>query len=179
MGFGRWGGGGATSGGTTTGAGANGGNGGFPSQSELDRNFLDAEEELEEQFQQGGYDGQYQEGLEGEEGEEYEDEPLYPGIYRAMFAFEPEGTAEVGLEEDELVKVVGRGGGVGWAVVEVGWKASSGAGSGNENGDTGSGADKGGGVDVTLKDGRKVRHGLVPESYLEPVRLDGEEDEAV
>jgi hypothetical protein len=29
-----------------------------------------------------------------------------------------------------------------------------------------------GGVDVTTKDG-KVRHGLVPESYLTPVKLDG------
>ncbi|TFK22881.1 hypothetical protein FA15DRAFT_671057 [Coprinopsis marcescibilis] len=90
-----------------------------------------------------------------------------------MFGFEPEGTAEVGLEEDELVRVVGRGGGVGWAVVEVGWKGV-GVDAGVDEKDKEK--EKKGGVDVVLKDGRSVRHGLVPESYLEPVRLDGEEE---
>jgi len=53
------------------------------------------------------------------DGEEDEDGgPLVPGRYRALYAFEPEGTAEMALEEDQLVNVIGRGGGVGWAVVE-------------------------------------------------------------
>ena len=30
----------------------------------------------------------------------------------------PEGTAEMALEEDQVVRVVGRGGGVVWAIVE-------------------------------------------------------------
>ena len=47
-----------------------------------------------------------------------DDEPLVPGLYRALYAFEPEGTAEMALEEEQIVHVVGRGGGVGWAVVE-------------------------------------------------------------
>jgi hypothetical protein len=51
--------------------------------------------------------------------EEQEDGgPLFPGKYRALFAFEPEGTAEMEMKEDQIVNVVGRGGGVGWAVVE-------------------------------------------------------------
>ena len=58
-----------------------------------------------------------EEGWEGEP-EINEDEPLLPGVYRALYPFEPEGTAEMALEEDQLVRVVGRGGGVGWAVVE-------------------------------------------------------------
>ena len=47
-----------------------------------------------------------------------DEEPLLPGTYRALYAFEPEGTAEMALEEEQVVRVVGRGGGVGWAVVE-------------------------------------------------------------
>lgn len=41
-----------------------------------------------------------------------------PGLYRALYAFDPEGTAEMALEEEQIVHVVGRGGGVGWAIVE-------------------------------------------------------------
>ena len=52
----------------------------------------------------------------------------------------PEGTAEMALAEDQIVRIVGRGGGVGWAVAE------------DENGS----------------------HALVPESYLEVVKLDDE-----
>lgn len=51
-------------------------------------------------------------GVEG-----HEDRPLLPGLYRALYAFEPEGTAEMALEEDQIVRVIGRGGGVGWAIV--------------------------------------------------------------
>ncbi|CDO69455.1 hypothetical protein BN946_scf184817.g15 [Trametes cinnabarina] len=47
-----------------------------------------------------------------------DDGPLVPGLYKALYAFEPEGTAEMALEEEQIVRVVGRGGGVGWAVVE-------------------------------------------------------------
>ena len=44
-------------------------------------------------------------------------EPFIPGIYRAMYAFTPEGPSEMALEEDQLVSVLGRGGGSGWVVV--------------------------------------------------------------
>ncbi|KAG5338643.1 hypothetical protein C0989_006732 [Termitomyces sp. Mn162] len=82
--------------------------------------------------------------------EDEEEEPLYPGLYRAMYAFEPEGTAEMALVEDQIVRVVGRGGGVGWAVV----------------------VDESTGIDG---DG-EPRHALVPESYLEMFRLDWENE---
>lgn len=48
-----------------------------------------------------------------EEGEE-EGEPW--GFYRAAYAFEAIGEHELGLEEDDLVEVRGRGGGEGWVV---------------------------------------------------------------
>ncbi|GLB33156.1 putative src homology 3 domain containing protein [Lyophyllum shimeji] len=118
---GGWGGGWANGTGTAQG----------PSQAEMDMNFAadgDGEEE-------GGYE------------HEEEEEPLYPGLYRALYAFQPEGTAEMALEEDQIVRVVGRGGGVGWAVV----------------------------VDESAETPDK--HALVPESYLEPVRLDWEDGE--
>ncbi|QRV72225.1 hypothetical protein RhiJN_00239 [Ceratobasidium sp. AG-Ba] len=59
------------------------------------------------------------------ESQDEDDEPLsqddsdafVPGIYRALYAFEPEGTAEMALVEDQQVRVLGRGGGVGWVVV--------------------------------------------------------------
>ncbi|KDN40469.1 hypothetical protein RSAG8_08089, partial [Rhizoctonia solani AG-8 WAC10335] len=46
-----------------------------------------------------------------------DDEAFIPGIYRALYPFEPEGTAEMALVEDQRVNVLGRGGGVGWVVV--------------------------------------------------------------
>jgi hypothetical protein len=215
-------------------------NGGYPSRNDLDRNFFPDEEDYDvvDAEEDDDYDDDLdddEDGLgEGEGGEGGEEEELYPGIYRAMFAFDPEGssfsvlfssgflcvslsrfderwvngadafghvgTAEVALSEDQLVRVVGRGGGVGWAVVEVEWKPtpglvkelremgadlgglddstlldssepSSSPGQG-VNGKTAAAAAGEGGVDVTTKDG-KVRHGLVPESYLTPVKLDG------
>ena len=57
-----------------------------------------------------------EDGYEDTEGGD--EELLLPGMYRAIYAFEPEGTAEMKLEEEQVVHVVGRGGGVGWAVVE-------------------------------------------------------------
>ncbi|KAG5640913.1 hypothetical protein DXG03_006672 [Asterophora parasitica] len=109
-----------------------GGASGAPSQAEMDWNFRDgAEEEEEEEEEDDG---------EGET-------PLWPGLYRALYAFQPEGTAEMALEEDQLVRVVGRGGGVGWAVVV------------DESADT------------------PDTHALVPEGYLTPVRMDWEDEE--
>jgi hypothetical protein len=87
----------------------------------------EGDEEGEYDFEDGGY---------------AQDDVLYPGLYRALYGFEPEGTAEMKLEEDQTVRVVGRGGGVGWAV-------------------------------VIKEDGG---HALVPESYLEPVTIDEEEE---
>ncbi|KAG5340697.1 hypothetical protein C0989_000740 [Termitomyces sp. Mn162] len=107
-----------------------------PSQEEMELNF-------------GGAIGDGFEDFEDEV--EVGEEPLYAGLYRAMYAFEPEGTAEMALVEDQVVRVVGRGGGIGWAVVV---DESAGL---NEDGEP--------------------RHALVPESYLEVVRLDWEEEE--
>jgi len=107
------------------------------------------------EFAQNDYvddDDDFQAGWDAGTGTGEEDGPLLPGLYRALYAFEPEGTAEMRLEEDQVVHVLGRGGGVGWAVVlrEPG-----------EDGD----------------DGDAARHALVPESYLEFVRLDGDDGE--
>ncbi|RPD55116.1 hypothetical protein L227DRAFT_588630 [Lentinus tigrinus ALCF2SS1-6] len=87
---------------------------GGPSQTDLERNFA-ASSPTDENG----------DPLDDEDYDEYEDaqqdgddETLVPGLYRALYAFEPEGTAEMALEEEQVVHVVGRGGGVGWAVVE-------------------------------------------------------------
>lgn len=99
---------------------------------ELDMNF------------QGGADDEDEEDVFYDV--EEEEEPLYPGLYKALYAFEPEGTAEMALKEDQVVRVVGRGGGVGWAVV------------------------------IDEREGMPDKHALVPESYLEAVRLDWENE---
>lgn len=157
----------------------------YPSATDLARNF-DQDDSNPQNQDEGHYDDP-----DSFEDEDDADDPLYPGIYRALFAFDPEGTAEVRLREDQLVRVVKRGGGVGWAVVEVGWRASKelvrelresgeldvGEGEGDngegERGEGDGGKEETGGVEVELPDGRKLRQGLVPESYLAPVRLDG------
>jgi hypothetical protein len=122
----------------------------------MDRNFLDSESE---EF----YDAEDNEGIfdevERERVEEEDDEPLYPGLYRALYAFEPEGTAEMRLVEDQIVRVVGRGGGVGWAVVVA---------EGTEVVDS---------IGDAAAASKTPKHALVPESYLEPYRLDWEHDE--
>jgi hypothetical protein len=122
-------------------AGGSNGTGEFPSQMDLARNFLGDEDD------EDGDDEFFDPEGEGDEmdGEE-EEEPLYPGLYRALYAFEPEGTAEMALEEDQIVRVVGRGGGVGWAVV------------------------------VDEREGMADKHALVPESYLEVIQFDLEEE---
>ena len=100
----------------------------------------------------GEIEGDYEEEEEeDEEGQPFllADQPLYPGLYRAMYAFESEGSSEMALEEGQVVRVVGRGGGIGWAVVV------------REEGCEGEGGVK--------------THALVPESYLEVVKLDEED----
>ncbi|GBE79070.1 hypothetical protein BKA93DRAFT_817787 [Sparassis latifolia] len=82
---------------------------GGPSRMDFERNFVQGSSPVDEEPEHYDYDV--------EDGDD-EDGPLLPGLYRALFAFEPEGTAEMALEEEQLVRVVGRGGGVGWAVVE-------------------------------------------------------------
>ncbi|KAI6160907.1 hypothetical protein EDD17DRAFT_734397 [Pisolithus thermaeus] len=119
-----------------------------PSRSDLDRNFeadsdSDAEYvDVEEDFPVDSADPSFSQANEDED-EDFGNE-LLPGLYRALYPFEPEGTAEVRLEEDQIVRVLGRGGGVGWAVV----------------------------VKNGLKD--TGLHALVPESYLEVLKLDCE-----
>jgi hypothetical protein len=75
-----------------------------PSKTDFDRNFEQASPIDEDADEDYDYPP--------------DDELLIPGKYRALYAFEPEGTAEMALEEEQLVHVVGRGGGVGWAIVE-------------------------------------------------------------
>lgn len=119
-----------------------------PSRSDLNRNFeadsdSDAEYvDVEEDFPVDTADASFSQTNEDDD-EDFGND-LLPGLYRALYPFEPEGTAEVRLEEDQIVRVLGRGGGVGWAVV--------------------------------VKDGLKDTglHALVPESYLEVVKLDCE-----
>jgi hypothetical protein len=114
---------------TSTSAGARTGTdnatGGGPSQRDFARNFTEAmspEYEAGDPYESLDDDdddyesGQYG-GVEEEIGEE---RALFPGQYRALYAFEPEGTAEMALEEDQIVRVIGRGGGVGWAIVARG-----------------------------------------------------------
>ncbi|KAH9483292.1 hypothetical protein JR316_0005398 [Psilocybe cubensis] len=119
----------------------------FPSRMDLDRNFLDGDDMDD--------DDEYYDAAQDEEDEE----TLYPGLYRALYAFEPEGTAEMRLVEDQIVRVVGRGGGVGWAVVI------------DENAEGDEAGSKADGSTSAPK------HALVPESYLEPVRLDWEDED--
>ncbi|KAG6875515.1 hypothetical protein C0992_003525, partial [Termitomyces sp. T32_za158] len=107
-----------------------------PSQEEINLNFGGAREDDYDDY---------------EDDRAVEDEVLYPGLYRAVYAFEPEGTAEMALVEGQVVRVIGRGGGVGWAVVI----------------DESVGPNEDGGP----------RHALVPESYLEAVKLDWEDEE--
>lgn len=153
LGFGRfsWGfGRGATGTGTIGRESTRSGESGFPSKTDFARNFADdADDDFSYDEPESYGNADEEERPDESDGEE---EPLYPGLYRALYAFEPEGTAEMKLEEDQIVRVIGRGGGVGWAVVLK---------EGPED-KTDSGESKG--------------HALVPESYLEVVRLDEEED---
>ncbi|KAG8931495.1 hypothetical protein FRC00_000760 [Tulasnella sp. 408] len=70
-----------------------------------------------------------------------------PGVYRALYRFEPEGSAEMALEEDQEVRCLGRGGGEGWFVAV------------KEVTDTG-----------------EVIHALVPEGYMQLIRPLGDKE---
>ena len=91
----------------------------LPSKTDFARNF-DVSSPTEEKgaFSYDGVDEDDDDGNYDAEEDEEDGSPLIPGRYRALYAFEPEGTAEMALEEDQVVCVIGRGGGVGWAVVE-------------------------------------------------------------
>jgi hypothetical protein len=91
-----------------------------PSKTDFARNFdVSSPTEEKSAFSYDGADEDEHDGnYDGGEEDEEDGGPLVPGRYRAMYAFEPEGTAEMALEEDQVVHVIGRGGGVGWAVVE-------------------------------------------------------------
>ena len=93
------------------------------------------------------------------------EEELKPGLYRALYAFEPEGTAEMALVEDQIVRVIARGGGVGWAIVQRSPEHADADADANANAD--------GVVGFGLE---AAGQALVPESYLEPYRLDDEDD---
>ncbi|KAG1741276.1 hypothetical protein EDB19DRAFT_1705106 [Suillus lakei] len=116
----------------------------FPSRTDFARNFGDGGGDDDDESEVYEEPNEFCENQEDED-EDMEGEPmLYPGLYRALYSFEPEGTAEMNLDEDQIVRVVGRGGGVGWAVVV---KEDTGA------------------------------HALVPESYLEVFKLDGDDQD--
>ena len=47
--------------------------------------------------------------------------PFKTGVYRALYAFEAEGPTEMSVEVNQLVRIIGRGGGEGWAVGLRNW----------------------------------------------------------
>ena len=118
----------SSAGGAGTNANANSGDG--PSQGDFARNFTDAtspdyefedpydslDEDDDDDDDDVEMDDDADEGR-GSDGKADGERPLFSGLYRALYAFEPEGTAEMALEEDQVVRVIGRGGGVGWAIV--------------------------------------------------------------
>lgn len=126
-----------------------------PNQLDFERNFDDGAELEPTVSSADAEDGEYlsDEYDEGEDEDEGEGEELLPGLYRALYDFDPEGTAEMGLKEGQTVRVVGRGGGVGWAIaVRPGAEGEEAGGESN--------------------------WALVPESYLKVLRLDETEPDA-
>jgi len=123
-------------------------------------NAEDDEEEQYDGFEQAqeAFDDEY----EWDSEESPTDTSLSPGLYRSLYPFSPEAPSEMALVEGQIVRVIGRGGGDGWAVVVV---PNDDKDDGNDDGGNGS----------TRK--RKLRHALVPESYLEAVTLDEWEEE--
>ncbi|CAG8740986.1 1487_t:CDS:1, partial [Acaulospora colombiana] len=99
-----------------------------------------------------GVDGDEDSSPESSDREDYS---LRPGIYRVLFAFTAESPAEMSVNEDQLIRVLGRGGGEGWVVALRSWTPED-----------------------TLPDMRALteeanheeEHGLVPESYIELYR---------
>ncbi|TRM57212.1 hypothetical protein BD626DRAFT_515818 [Schizophyllum amplum] len=126
------------------------------------------------------------------EGGEEESPAPAPGIYRAAYAFGAEGPAEMSVRTGQLVRVLG-GGGAGWAVAVRGWRPRApekeklqrrvqelGLAEGDEESAEEEDEEEGEGTEVMkdVKEGKEGKHALVPESYLELVRADGEEDES-
>jgi hypothetical protein len=83
-----------------------------PSQQDLNFGFTNPDEDEESSDAYADDDDDFDDDY----GNSAEPVEIVPGVYRALYAFEPEGTAEMKLEEDQLVRIVGRGGGVGWAI---------------------------------------------------------------
>jgi SH3 domain len=137
---GAWGFGGANAD-SGTGSRTSGAGGYAPSQQDFERNFDDtADVDVSDSpADDDEYSSDYEDDVDAEP------EELLPGLYRALYDFDPEGTAEMGLKEGQVVRVVGRGGGVGWAIAIK--------------------ADAEGEVD-------EASWALVPESYLKVVKLD-------
>ena len=133
----------------------------FPTKSDFDRNFeVSASGDYDDYANSGEHayaddDDVYSQ--EDDAGYPDPDIPLVSGLYRALYAFEPEGTAEMRLVEGQIVRIVGRGGGVGWAIAV------------REGDDVGESANLG------VEDGLE-KHALVPESYLELVKADEDEE---
>ncbi|KAE9389018.1 hypothetical protein BT96DRAFT_414837 [Gymnopus androsaceus JB14] len=121
----------------------------------------DEDEDQEDEEDEEGWDGQWTMPSDDSTDPNYADEeeedigPLSPGLYRALYSFDPEGSREMALKEDQVVRVVGPGGGVGWAVVVV------------------DGVDEKGNKRASQKDRQLA---LVPESYLEALTLDDDEE---
>lgn len=104
--------------------------------------------------------------------------PLLPGLYKALFDFIPEGTAEMGLREGDIVRVAGESGGVGWAVVMRGTIRLTEDGEEivdyiDDNGNNSKF------TNVSTEPGARTENmwALVPESYLEVWRLDRTDDD--
>lgn len=109
-----------------------------------------------------------QDGVDGDDdfssGDElgYDDvnpEPLKTGVYRALYPFEAEGPSEMSVEVNQLVRIIGRGGGEGWVVALRNWTPEQ------EIKGTRNACDT------------AVAQGLVPEGYLQPYQLDEQSDE--
>lgn len=83
---------------------------------------------------------------------------LESGIYRALYSFQAEAPNEMDLKEGQLYRILGRGGGDGWAVALRRWTI--------EELIKGTREDEGDGSND------EETQGLVPESYLEVYRLD-------
>ncbi|KAJ3992954.1 hypothetical protein F5050DRAFT_1714878 [Lentinula boryana] len=119
----------------------------------------DGIETHDEEYINRGWDGHWtmpseEPDYDDDEEEGQADGPLSPGLYRALYPFVPEDPREMPLKEEQVVRVVGRGGGSGWAVVVV------------------DGVDEKGKRRSSQKDKQLA---LVPESYLEPIALDDSE----
>ena len=127
--------------GGASGSRTSGGSGYTPSQQDFERNFDDTQDVdvVDSPADDDEYSSDYDDDADAEP------EELLPGLYRALYDFDPEGTAEMGLKEGQIVKVVGRGGGVGWAIA-VRTDAET--------------------------EGGEANWALVPESYLKAVKLD-------